>query len=166
MGRDKRNEYKAEHYTKMIRSHMETPAWRALSPTAQALYPWVKFEWKGPKNNNNGKIGLSVRQAADRLGVNIKTAARAFHDLQAKGFLVVTRPASLGLHGEAKSPCFEITEIPLPHSDHNEGRKLFRQWKDGQDFPVQKAAIHNPRGHTRNTLSPKTARTCSKNGNV
>lgn len=166
MGRDKRNEARVEHFTKMIRPFMETPAWRALSTTAQALYPWIKLEWKGPKNNNNGKIQLSVRQAAERLGVNTKTAARAFHDLQAKGFLVVKSPASLGLHGEANSPCFEITEIPLPHSDLNDGRKLFRHWKDSQDFPVQKAAIHNPRGHRGNTLSPNTARTCSKNGNV
>ena len=55
MGRDKRNENKSEHFTKMVRTVMQTEAWRSLSPTAQALYPWVKFEWHGPKNNNNGK---------------------------------------------------------------------------------------------------------------
>lgn len=48
MGRDKRNENKGEHCTKMIRNVMETPAWRALSPTAQSLYLWIKLEWKGP----------------------------------------------------------------------------------------------------------------------
>mgnify|MGYP006897145946 CR=1 FL=1 len=31
MGRDKRNEAGSEHFTKMIRANMETPAWRALN---------------------------------------------------------------------------------------------------------------------------------------
>ena len=57
----------AEHFARLTRRMMETPAWKALSPTAQALYPWLKFEFKGPKFNNNGKINLSVRQAAERL---------------------------------------------------------------------------------------------------
>lgn len=147
MGRDKRNENKAEHYTKMIRNVMETPAWRALKPTAQALYPWLKLEWKGPKWNNNGKIRLSVRDAAKRLGVkNISTAGNAFHALQAKGFIVVTEPGALGFEGKGKSPSFEITELPLPQADTQRGRKLFEQWTEGNDFPVQKAATHNPKG--------------------
>ncbi len=70
MGRDNRNEQRTEHFTKMIRTTMETPAWRALSPTAQALYPWLKFEWRGPQANNNGKLSLPVREAAKRLGCN------------------------------------------------------------------------------------------------
>ena len=69
MGRDRRNEKRAEHFAQMIRTTMEAPAWRALSTTAQALYPWIKLEWRGPKANNNGKIRLSVRDAARRLGV-------------------------------------------------------------------------------------------------
>ena len=43
---------------------LDTPAWRALSTAAQALYPWLVMEFKGKNYNNNGKIRLSVRQAA------------------------------------------------------------------------------------------------------
>ncbi|WP_417729124.1 hypothetical protein [Roseovarius sp.] len=146
MGRDKRNEIRAEHFTKLVRNTMETPAWRALSPVAQALYPWLKLEWRGPQSNNNGKIRLSVRQAADRLGVGINTAARAFHDLQAKGFIVVTEHARLGIEGQATSPAFEITEIALPYSDKTAGRRLFRDWQEGADYPLHKAIVHNPKG--------------------
>ena len=123
MGRDKRTEAKQEHFTKLVRTTMNTPAWCALTPVAQALYPWLKLEWRGPQNNNNGKIRLSVRQAAANLGVNIKTAARGFHDLQAKGFIYVTEPARLGVGGEAKSPSFELTEIAVKHKDHNSRHK-------------------------------------------
>ncbi|WP_114966817.1 hypothetical protein [Alkalilacustris brevis] len=146
MGRDKRNEGRGEHFTKMIRTTMETPAWRALSCTAQALYPHLKLEWRGPDANNNGKIRLSVRQASERLGVRPNTAARAFHDLQAKGFIVVTEHARLGVDGAACAPAFEITEIKLPHSNKNDGRKLYRDWRPGQDYPVHAARANNPRG--------------------
>lgn len=146
MGRDARNEIKGEHYTKLVRATMQEPAWRALSATAQALYPWLKLEWRGPQANNNGRIRLSSRQAAERLGVSLNTAAKAFHDLQRKGFLFVTEAARLGLGGEAKSPCYEITELAMPGAPKSEGRKLYKKWQAGADFPVQKATANNPKG--------------------
>lgn len=135
-----------DHFTKLIRITMEAPAWRALSATAQALYPWLKLEWRGPQNNNNGRISLAVSTAARCLGVKPDTAARAFHDLQAKGFLVMTKPACLGIGGAAAPPWFELTEIALPHAERPEGRKLYREWREGRDFLVSKAQPHNPRG--------------------
>lgn len=146
MGRDKKNENRVEHFTKMMRRTMEEPAWRALSPVAQALYPWLKLEWRGPSNNNNGKIRLSVRQASERLGVSLNTAARGFHDLQAKGFIVVTEFPSLGSTGSAKSGAYELTEIELPHGEKRGGRQLFKQWADGKDWPVHVARANNPNG--------------------
>ena len=146
MGRDKRNEQRTEHYTKMVRNMMETPAWRALSPTAQALYVWLKLEWKGPTANNNGKICLSVRQAADRMGVSLNTAAKAFHALQAKGFIVVTQPARLGVSGDARATTYELTEITLPHSDKNTGRRLYQDWNERSECPVKRSQANNPRG--------------------
>lgn len=137
---------KQEHFTKLIRATMETPAWRALPPTAQVLYIWLKLEWRGPNANNNGKLRLSVRQAADRMGVMRDTAARAFHELQAKGFIVMTERACLGIEGAARSPAFEITELPLPHGQGRAGRKLFWDWRPGQDFPVMRAGANNPEG--------------------
>jgi len=120
MGRDKRNEARGEHFAAMIRNTMNTPAWRALSPSAQALYPWLKLEWRGPKANNNGRIALSVRQAAKLMGAGVNTAAREF----------------------------ELTEIALP-GEGARPRRLYVDWKAGGDFPVQKAAVHNPRGTNR-----------------
>lgn len=150
-GKNRRTDEPREHFTKLIRSTMEAPAWRALSTTAQALYPWLKLEWRGPQNNNNGKISLAIGAAAARLGVRPDTAARAFHDLQAKGFIVVTVPAVLGVGGRAAPARYEITEIGLPYGDTPEGRKLYRQWREGADFPVEKAQPHNPTGINRKT---------------
>ncbi|WP_298855754.1 hypothetical protein [uncultured Ruegeria sp.] len=146
MGRDRRNEKRGEHFTKLVRNMMETPAWRALSPVAQSLYPWLKLEWRGPDNNNNGRISLSVRQAAERLGVARNTVANGFRELQAKGFIAVTKPPKLGESGVATSPLFELTEISLPTAHGDGGRRLYKQWSEGADFPVVKAPTHNPKG--------------------
>lgn len=146
MGRYKKNERKQEHFAKLTRAMMETAAWQALSCTAQALYPWLRLEWHGPDANNNGQIFLSVRQAEDRLGVSRNTAARAFHDLQAKGFIVVKEGSHLGMSGEAKATQYELTELPLPGTQGNQGCRLYKNWKPGADFPVVKASANNPTG--------------------
>lgn len=146
MGRDKRNEGRTEHYTKLIRPMMETPAWRSLSSTAQALYPWVKLEWRGPQANNNGNIRLPLRTAANAMGLgSLTTIGRAFHDLQRHGFLVVTEAAHLGTSGSAKGPAYEITELPLP-GQTGAGRRLYLEWRPGHDFPVLTGGANNPLG--------------------
>jgi hypothetical protein len=134
-----------EHWTQMLRATMETPAWRALSTTAQALYVWLKLEWKGPQANNNGAISLSISQAAERLGVTPDTAARAFHDLQAKGFIVLTQEARLGVDGAAKGSTFELTEI-APRGERALPRRLYLQWTPERPHPVRKCAKANPLG--------------------
>lgn len=139
-----------EHWTKLLRSTMETPAWRALSPTAQALYPWLKLEWKGPAYNNNGKIRLSVRQAAQRLGISEKPVTKAFHELQAKGFIVVTELAALGQSKRIKSTSYLLTELQTKGNDGDRVQQKFRHWREGHDFevvkPVQRSG-HAPKKH-------------------
>ena len=140
-----------EHWTKLVRPTMETPAWRALSLVAQALYPWLKMEWRGPHTNNNGSIRLSVRQAARALGVSNDTAAKGFHDLQAKGFLVMTEAAVLGLEGQAKSSAFEMTELAVnPARDCS---RLYLTWQPGHDFAVRRSTANNPAGRNGKNIN-------------
>lgn len=145
MTRSRGGRAKTEKWTKLLLATQEEPAWRALSFAAQALYPWLKFEWRGADANNNGKIRLSVRQAADKMGCRPDTAAQAFHDLQRKGFIAQTESACLGTEGKAKSPSYELTEIKMPGAE-GDGRKLYRQWKPDQEFPVLGAGANNPLG--------------------
>lgn len=149
MGRDKNNERRGEHFARLTRALMETKAWRALSPTAQALYPWLLLEWRGKDANNNGKICLSVRQAAAKMGVSKETASRAFHDLQAKGFIVVRSMARLGFEGEARSTQFELTDVPAPGVGGHGRRRLYLQWRSGSDFEVRRAQANNPTGRRK-----------------
>ena len=153
-----------EHYTKMFRAVMQTPAWVALSTTAQAIYPFVKLEWRGPNANNNGRIQFSYRQASKAVGISINTAMRGFHELQAKGFLVVTEMGTLGFDGDARGPTYELTEIEMPGRLKGSGRCLFRQWSKGKDFDSAKHPRNNATGRNgRKTPSPKFRRSYLQN---
>ncbi len=153
-----------DHFTLMFRATLETPAWVALSTAAKALYPFVKLEWSGPNSNNNGRIRFSYRQAAKALGVSVNTAMRAFQDLVAKGFLVVTEMGALGSDGDARGPCYEVTELNLPAKPKGSGRCLFRQWQEGKDFTVPKHHKNNPTGRNgRKTPSSKSTRSHLQN---
>lgn len=142
-----------EHFAKLIRRTIEAPAWRALPTSAQALYPWLLLEWHGPQFNNNGKIQLSVRQASKCLGIGTEAASRAFHELQAKGFIVIRQLGCLGGDGTAKGPKFELTDLGMPGSDKAQGQKLYRDWKIGHDFAVLKSPAQNPMGRNGKTKS-------------
>ena len=91
-----------DKFARMFLATMQCPAWRALSPYAQRLYPWLLLEWKGSHDNNNRRISLSVRDAADLICSHNETARLALIDLQKKGFIVVTRCAALGSTGNAR----------------------------------------------------------------
>ena len=145
----KKKKFKGEPRGKFARlplTVIDTPAWRALSSTAQALFPWLLMEFKGDKFNNNGKISLSVRQAAERMGVAKDTAAKAFRELQAKGFIVVKRGASLGVEGHGKCPEYEITFIATLHK---EASKLYLEWSEEKEFPIFAHPVKNPRGKSK-----------------
>ena len=133
-------------WTMILLSTINTPAWRELPTKSQSLYMLVKLEWKGPKMNNNGKIALSCRQAARKMGVSLNTAATAFRELQAKGFIVVTEPSWLGVEGEAKLQLYEITELPMPGKKN--GNHLYARWTSGNDYPIISPVNSKPRRKT------------------
>lgn len=129
-----RRKVKDGKFTIMTLNLMDTPAWRALSTKAHALYPWLRLEWHGNKNNNNGKIALSCRSAAFKMSVTPNTAAKAFQELQQKGFIVVTQPSYLGTDGEARLQYYELTELVMPGFERP--RHLYATWIEGSDFEI------------------------------
>ena len=133
-------------YTAIMHYVVETDAWRALGTASHSLFLLLNLEWKGPNYNNNGKITLSARQAAERMGVTRDTAARAFQDLQAKGFIIVTKGGSLGVEGHGRCPEYEITCIQMPHRDKS---NLFLDWTPGNDFKVFAHPVKNPAGKNK-----------------
>lgn len=85
---------------------LQSVAWSDLSANARALYVELAYRYRG---TNNGRISLSVREAADRLRIGKDTAARAFAELQDAGFIKVTRQGFF--HGPTRqATLWELTE--------------------------------------------------------
>ncbi len=133
-------------YARILLYVVDTDAWRALGTASHSLFILLSLEWKGPKYNNNGKITLSVRQAAERMGVSRDTAAKAFRELQAKGFIIVTKGGSLGVTGHGKCPEYEITSIEMPHLEKSNS---FLKWTPGNDFDVFAHPVKNHAGKNK-----------------
>lgn len=152
MGRDKKNEARTGQFTKWIRSEVGLDAWKALSPSAQAAYPHVRVrcfaEAKDLRKNNNGRVILSTRTLAKEMGCVPKTAASALADLQAKGWIVCTNRAYLGLEGKGVSPEWRLTMLET----EDRGKRVAptydpKRWQKGQDFEVIECAKSKRSGH-------------------
>ena len=84
-------------YSPHVRIHawvMRTPAWQSLTPKARVGLVEIAARYNG---TNNGRIALSVREAADACNINKDTAAKAFKELIEKGFLVCKSPGGFSL---------------------------------------------------------------------
>ena len=82
----------ADRFFRAERYISETFAWKQLSPIARAA--WFEFGWLY-NGSNNGRLGMSVRQLADKLNVSSKdSASRAIRELVTFGFLEITQAAT------------------------------------------------------------------------
>ena len=65
-------------------------------------------------------------------------------------------------------PAYELTELAMPTSGQPEGRKLYRDWRPGHDFPVEKHSANNPEGRNGKNRNPssKQGRTSHQNSDV
>jgi len=77
-----------EQYAPLSYRFLQSPAWRSLSGPAVKVYLEIRSRFNG---RNNGKLSLSLDEAARLLGIGKTTVSRAFIELQKKGFLVMTR---------------------------------------------------------------------------
>jgi len=72
----------------VCREWFNSEAFRDLSPTARCLL----FEFQNVHQpGRNGYLSISVSNAAERLGVDPKTARKPFHELAEHGFIALMR---------------------------------------------------------------------------
>lgn len=80
---------------------LESGAYRSLSPNARALL--VEFVMLD-NGANNGSFWLSVRDAADRIGlVDLTATSRAFDELREMGFIRLTKDAHFSVKASETS---------------------------------------------------------------
>lgn len=78
-------------YTALPYALLKSPAWRSLSGAAVKVFLELHTRFHG---GNNGKIHLSMNEAAEALGLGKATVQRAFAELEKKGFIALTTPGN------------------------------------------------------------------------
>jgi len=127
---------------------LATAAWRATSHGARSLYVALKSRYSD-NFKNNGKIFLSSRNAAIKLGSNRDSVLRWFRELEYYGFIVMTNPGALGVDGKGKAPHWRLTELGYMNDPPT---KDFLLW-NRVTFADRKK--QNPGPESGATLAPK-----------
>jgi hypothetical protein len=114
----------SERFVRLDHSVLYSPAYRALSPNGRALL----WELIGLYNGyNNGRIFLSVRDAAPLMGIaDPCTAGEAFRELVAHGFIRNTEKGSFTLKARHAS-AWRLTLLPV--HDQLGPTNDFRGWR-------------------------------------
>ena len=100
-------------------------AWATMKPGPRALYVEIKRRYNGV---NNGQIVFSHRDAARALSVNRNTVGPWFIELQARGFIRMTKAPHLGPSGIGKASVWAIEEDAT--FDLKPASKSFVRWKN------------------------------------
>lgn len=93
---------------------VRSPAWRALSANARAVYLELRDRFNG---HNNGMIGLGVREAAEATNMHKNTANRAVAELEAAGFIEPTTKGAFRQNGRRATEWL-LTELPDDRTGH------------------------------------------------
>jgi hypothetical protein len=99
-------------FVPLIRTTVQTPAWKALSFGARCLYHDLRGFLR-IDNLNNGKVYRAYRAAAKDLGTkSLRSVQRWFRELEHYGFIVMTTGPCLGVDGDGIGAHWRITECP------------------------------------------------------
>ena len=82
--RPRRNKRIDAPHVRLYRWMLDSPAYLSLSCQARAVLLEIA---RGYNGTNNGRLGLSIRRAAERCNIARGTAARALVELQERGFI-------------------------------------------------------------------------------
>ncbi len=78
---------------------LDSPAYLSLSCQARAVLLEIA---RGHDGMNNSRLGLSIRRASERCNIARGTAARAFVELQERGFIDCMTKGAFNLKGTAR----------------------------------------------------------------
>lgn len=128
LDRKGRNQAEVGSFTRLGHDLLGSTAYRSLTPNARALLVELASLYNG---RNNGSLWLSVRDAADRMGVaDTKAAQRAFQDLMDAGFIDMTKDAffSVKTSMTSRARCWRLTWL-FDHSNKKPATNRWKQWE-------------------------------------
>jgi hypothetical protein len=133
---------------------LNSVAWLSLSPAARAVYIEIRRVYVG---SNNGRLGLSVRRAAERCRIAKDTATRAFDELSKKGFIECMAKGAFSLKSRHASE-WRLTDKKCDVTGRLGDSTPFMKWhlRNQNPVPTDAATVTNG-GPTTNGESNKAA---------
>ena len=122
MAKKRRLPNPAAKHIRLYRYMFQCPAYRALKPVERCALHELMFRYNG---QNNGDVGLSVREAAELVHSSTNTAQRALSRLQDLGFIRVKQKGSFDQKAR-HSTRWILTMYPYNNQDET---KDFMRWK-------------------------------------
>jgi hypothetical protein len=98
----------------------ESAAWRSLSGAAVKVYVELRRRFNG---SNNGELSLSLDEAARLLHLGKATVARAFAELEAKGFIRMT---ARGQWYGRLATTYSVTDRPVGSNPPTNAWRIWR----------------------------------------
>lgn len=160
-------------FVQVLKPTLKEPAWKALSYGARCLYITLKSYYRG---DNNGRLFLSVRKAAEELGASRSSTERWFRDLIQHGFIMPTRGGFLGGDGKGTATSWRLTELGFmgeqPTKDYKDWPNIktrIPSRKSGQTITKIGTPRHENRDNcheNRDAFTPKPPDQCHENRDV
>lgn len=125
---------------------LDLPAWKAMSFGARALYIAL-LRNLSREYQNNGKVFLSTRDAAEQLGTRQMNIGEWYRELEHYGFIVMTCAGHLGVEGKGKAASWRLTDWGLGKGCNP--TKEYLKW-DGTLFD-RKISRSTPRFRVKHT---------------
>ncbi len=142
-------------FVQVLKPTLKEPAWKALPYGARCLYITLKSYYNG---ENNGRVYLSVRKAAEELDASPTSTEKWFHRLIQHGFIIPTRGGFLGTNGKGTATSWRLTEI---------GYMGEQPTKDYKDWPnIKNRTPSRKSGQTVTKIGtprPENRDTCPEN---
>ena len=106
------------------------PAWRSLSGAGVKVFVELRSRYHG---GNNGDLSLSLDEAARLLHIGKATAARAFRELEDKGFIRMTKR---GHWYGRRATTYAVTDRPLKDHPPTNNWRAWQPKKNGLSVPI------------------------------
>jgi len=127
-------------FVRLTLGMMKTEAWRSLDGNARAIYVALAAIYCG---SNNGRIGFSIRQAAQAVPVSPATAARSLKRLEERGFIVAMTKGRFKLKRHATE--WRLTEFNCDVTGQPASRD-FETWTTSDIVPLHPRGVSAERG--------------------
>jgi len=110
----------------IIKRLIESEVFLTMPPPANKLFLLLHSQWRPHK-----PVGYGVRQAAKKIGCAKNTAAKAFQELEKRGFIIREEESFFDSRNGSRSREWRLTW--MPYTWHGNDKPASNEWEKWED---------------------------------